>query len=61
MNRKQYVEKHLRDLIKRKERLDKEIWEAYTTYVDDTTIHRLKAKKLKVRDEIEEIKNINSG
>ena len=61
MNKEEYLKKHLRELIKKHNSLDTEIERAYRNYADDMFVHRLKSRKLKIKDEMSEIKLVLNG
>lgn len=61
MNRKQYIEKHRKELELKKKKLEEQIEQAYSHYADDLYVHRLKTKKLRIKDELEELKSISTG
>ncbi len=48
---------HLEVLEQRHQALDKEITSKYNTFASDTEVNALKVKKLKIKQEIEQIKS----
>jgi len=58
MNKDQYIQKKLKKLLIEKETIQKQIDNAYEHYEDDLKVHYLKVLRLRIKDEIEEIKSI---
>jgi hypothetical protein len=54
---KEKLENHIKQLQKKHDELDKQIWELDCHYDESIECHNLKKKKLKLRDEIELCKN----
>lgn len=61
MNKREYLEKHLRELKEKHDRLDEEIERAFRSYADDVFVHGLKTRKLKIKDEMRDIKHVLTG
>jgi hypothetical protein len=50
------VESHLKQLLDRHSKLDRQIHQVELTSTDDVFVHRMKKQKLKLKEEIESIK-----
>lgn len=51
------LESHLKVIKEKHDALDKMIVEAYNHYIDDNEVHKMKVEKLRLKEEMDQIKS----